>query len=113
MRQQRRWDNKQVLDGRVTTTKQNKKFVQQLRKIGPVYDFLLRVRRWIVNTCLECFRRISPSAPRFGPARGSFSAYGRLRESHTPGRVVFESQPVIPAGPTSLRTKAAMNQQGF
>ena len=97
----------------MTTTKQNKKFVQQLRKIGPVYGFMLRVRRWIVNTCLECLRRISLRNPRFGPARGFFSAYEQLRERRAPGRVVFESQPVIPAGPTSLRTKAAMDQQGF
>jgi capsular polysaccharide biosynthesis protein len=97
----------------VAATKQSKKVVQQLRKMGPAYDFLLRARRWIVNTCLECLRRVSPSNPRFGPARGSFSAYGQLREDHSPGRVIFESQPVIPAGPASLRTKAAMNQQGF
>ncbi len=97
----------------VATAKQSKKLIQQLRKLGLVYDFLLRVRRWIVNTGLECLRRISPSSPRFGPARGSFSAYERLREGNGPGRVVFESQQVIPAGPISLRTKAGMNQQGF
>jgi len=93
--------------------KQSKKLIQQLRKLGPVYDFLLRVRRWIVNTGLECLRRISPSSPRFGPARGSFSAYEQLREGNAPGRVIFDSQQVIPAGSTSLRTKAGMNQQGF
>ena len=98
---------------RVTTAKQSKKLIQQLRKLGPVYDSLLRVRRWIVNTSLECLRKMSPSNPRFGPARGSFSAYKQLHEADGPGRVIFESQQVVPAGLHSLRTKAGMNQQGF
>ena len=97
----------------MTTAKQGRKLIQQMQKLGPVYDFLLCIRRWIVNACLECLRRISPSNPRFGPPRGSFSAYEQLHEGNRPGRVIFESQQVIPAGPASLRTKADMNQQGF
>ena len=67
----------------------------------------------MVNTFLECVRRISPVNPRFGPAKGSFPAYEELREGRVPGRVIFGSQQVIRAGPSSLRTKADMNQQGF
>ena len=97
----------------MTTARQNRKLIQQLRKLGPVYDFLLHVWRWIVNTGLECLRRISPSSPRFGPARGVFSAYEQLRKGNGPGRVIFESQQVVPAGPASLRTKAGLSQQEY
>lgn len=90
------------------------KLVTHLKRLGPVYRAAKWVRFQAHQLGFAVLRRILPAAwPRFGPAKGRFSALVERRAGRLAGEVVLEGQEVIPIPPGSLRLRAKLGQAGY
>jgi capsular polysaccharide biosynthesis protein len=65
-------------------------------------------REW--NHVIELFRRVSPASGRFGPPKGTFSAYGLLRDGELAGGVIMEEQSIPPIPADGMRIVSGLNQ---